>query len=186
MNVEDGGNTEIPVVPAQQQTQQIGFLPDRLGRDPEDVTQDELGSGAVTERTGRRLPELAFVQGVEVAPLQRFYDGIAQIREQLSQGERYLPACLQKIVRQCAQLRRRRPHSDDEIRMFASIPTRPMARLVGVAERDAILERHQLEAALRDLLENPLFQQQAVGVRGDRQSRMASGESYRDGVTGRQ
>ena len=68
-------------MPAQQQTQQIGLLPDRLGRDPEDVTEDELGSGAVTERTGRRLLELAFVQSVEVAPLQRVYDGIAQIGE---------------------------------------------------------------------------------------------------------
>ena len=57
-----------------------------------------------------------------------------------------------------------------------------MARLVGVAERDVILERHQLEAALRDLLENPLFQQQAVGVRGDRQSRGLRRELLEDRV----
>ena len=94
MRVEDGGNTELPVVPAQQQTQQVGVLPDRLGRDPEDVTQDELGNGAVTERTRRWPPDLAFVQCVEVAPLQRVYDGIAQIGNSSPRvNETCRPAC---------------------------------------------------------------------------------------------
>ena len=68
------------------------------------MTQDELGGGAVTERPCRRPPSLTFVQGVEVAPLQRLYDGIAQIGEQRSQGERDLPARPQKIVRKFAQV----------------------------------------------------------------------------------
>ena len=165
--VDQRRNAEPAVVPAQQEAEQVGLLRDGLRRDPEDMAQDEAGGLPVAQGARRRLAGLRPVQGVEVAPLQRGYHRVAQVREQLAQAERDPPAGVQEIVGQRAQVGVCGAQHDGPAGVFAAVPARPIPRFIGEAEGDAVLHRHQLEPALGDLFEDGGVQQQPVGVGGD-------------------
>ena len=100
MIVEHRWNTKSAVVPSKQELEQIGLLPDRLGCDPKDVAQHEPGGMVFTKGARRWLACLGFVQCVKVAPLQRVHHRMAQVREQVAQGERDVTTLLQQVVRQ--------------------------------------------------------------------------------------
>ena len=94
MIVEHRWNTEPAVVPSKQELEQIGLLRDGLGRDSKDVAQHEPGGLDLTKGVRRWLACLGFVQCVKVAPLQPVHHRMAQVREQVPQGERDLTALL--------------------------------------------------------------------------------------------
>ena len=89
--VEDGRDAHVPVMAAQQDPEQVLRLFDEFWRDLEHMTKDELLRSVVAELS-RCVLLLRIVQGVEIRPVKRRDDGIAEIREEIAQVERELAA----------------------------------------------------------------------------------------------
>ena len=147
----------------QQHAKEVGRLFDQLGGDFKNVPQGEFLCGVVPQLAGR-MSLLCLIQSTEIPPVKSSHDRITEAREDFTEIERELAAGQKKIVRQAADVACLRSQYDYEISLFASVPAGSELRLVGVAERDAVFKRDQLESSLTDSFENPFFKQQPVRV----------------------
>ena len=169
-------------MPAEQETDQIGLLPDRLGRDAEDMTKHERLGLRVAKRPVRPLARLGGVEVVEVAAVQRIDDRVAQGREEFAQRKRQLTTGLQQVVRQGAQVRRWGPEHHHQVGRLALVPAQPEPRLVGEAEGDVVVEGDQLETARVEPLQNAFFKQEPIGVGDQREPRDLAGKLPEDRI----
>ena len=86
-----------PVVSPQQEAQQVGGASDELGCEAEDVPQHEV-PGRIVAQPVRAVAFLRSVERVEVAPVERRDDRVAEGGKQIVQPEGKAPAGLQQIT----------------------------------------------------------------------------------------
>ena len=134
------------------------------------MAQQKVPRGVLTQRF--RLEKLLCRRDcVEVATIQFRKHMRSEGREQLRQTERKQTAvalCLLKEVeRKSTDVRSRRPQNDNEVGVPAVVPNLAKAPLIGVAERDVILERDNLESALANAVNNALLRQQLIRIGDD-------------------
>jgi hypothetical protein len=113
--------------------------------------------------------------GIEIPPIELRKDMRGERREQLRETERKQPPVTLRLLKQvkgkATDVRTRRSQDDDQIRVVAVVPNLAETSLISVSKCDVVLERHDLESALADTVNDTLFRQQLVWVRHDGQTR---------------
>ena len=169
------------VVPPQQEAQQIGWAPDELGREVEDVPKHEV-PGRVLAEPVRSVAFLCPAERVEVAPVERCDDRVAESGKQIVQAEGKPPTGLHQIVGKRRPIVPLGAHDDFEAGALVPVPARPEPRFVVEAEFDVILEGDDLETSPADSFEEGGFKQQAIGIGRQGQARNPRREFLQDTV----
>ena len=162
--------TFAAVMPSQERTKKLCVILDLCRIEPEYVAQQKVPRGVLAQRF--RLEKLLCRRDcIEVATIQFRKHMRSEGREQLRQTEREQPAVafrlLEEVEWKPTDIRSRRPQNDNEVGVLAVIPNLAKAPLIGIAERDVILERDDLESALANAVNNALLGQQLIRIGDD-------------------
>ena len=84
--IKQTGDALLPIVTAQQRTQQIGWFTDEFRGDLKYMAQNEFLCSIVAQHSGS-VPLLGFVERIQITTVQGGHNGIAQVGEYLPEIE---------------------------------------------------------------------------------------------------
>ena len=127
--VQEARQSLPPVVPPQQEAQQVGGVPDEFGREVEDMPKHEV-PGRVLPEPARPVAFLRSVERVEVATVEQRDDRVAESGKQIVQAEGKPPTGLHQIVGKRRPIVPLGAHDDFEAGALVPVPARPEPRFV--------------------------------------------------------
>jgi hypothetical protein len=110
------------------------------------------------------MPLLRLIQAFEVPTIQGIHNRVTEVREDVAEVEGESATGLEKIIGQPTEIACLGPRYDDEFRVLLSVPAGAELRLVGITERNMVVEREQLESTLVKAVNNPFFEKESVWI----------------------